>query len=39
MRRFAQPSDFGGIAVYLMSDASAYHTGDCIVIDGGYSAF
>jgi NAD(P)-dependent dehydrogenase (short-subunit alcohol dehydrogenase family) len=39
MRRFGRPSDFGGIAVYLMSAASAYHTGDCIVIDGGYSAF
>jgi hypothetical protein len=24
--------------VYLMSDASAYHTADCFVIDGGYSA-
>ena len=31
--------DFAGIAVYLMSEASSYHTGDCIVIDGGYSAF
>lgn len=39
MRRFGKPADFGGIAVYLMSAASAYHTGDCIVIDGGYSAF
>jgi NAD(P)-dependent dehydrogenase (short-subunit alcohol dehydrogenase family) len=39
MRRFGNPDDFGGIAVYLMSMASAYHTGDCIVIDGGYSAF
>jgi NAD(P)-dependent dehydrogenase (short-subunit alcohol dehydrogenase family) len=39
MRRFGKPADFGGIAVYLMSPASAYHTGDCIVIDGGYSAF
>jgi len=39
MRRFGTPADFGGIAVYLMSQASAYHTGDCIVIDGGYSAF
>ena len=25
----------GGIAVYLMSDASSYHTGDKFVIDGG----
>jgi NAD(P)-dependent dehydrogenase (short-subunit alcohol dehydrogenase family) len=39
MRRFGEPADFGGIAVYLMSDASAYHTGDCFVIDGGYTLF
>jgi NAD(P)-dependent dehydrogenase (short-subunit alcohol dehydrogenase family) len=39
MRRFGEPGDFGGIAVYLMSEASAYHTGDCFVIDGGYSMF
>ena len=39
MRRFGRVDDFGGIAVYLMSDASAYHTADCIVIDGGYSAY
>ena len=39
MRRFGDPSDFGGIAVYLMSALSSYHTADCIVIDGGYSVF
>ncbi len=39
MRRFGEPEDFGGIAVYLMSGASSYHTADCFVIDGGYSAF
>jgi NAD(P)-dependent dehydrogenase (short-subunit alcohol dehydrogenase family) len=39
MRRFGEPKDFGGIAVYLMSDASAYHSGDCFVIDGAYSLF
>jgi NAD(P)-dependent dehydrogenase (short-subunit alcohol dehydrogenase family) len=39
VRRFGEPSDFGGIAVYLMSQASSYHTADCIVIDGGYTAF
>jgi NAD(P)-dependent dehydrogenase (short-subunit alcohol dehydrogenase family) len=39
MRRFGEPSDFGGIAVYLMSTASSYHTADCFVIDGGYTAF
>lgn len=39
MRRWGTGADFGGIAVYLMSDASAYHTGDEFVIDGGYSKF
>ncbi len=39
MRRWGTGKDFGGIAVYLMSDASAYHTGDSFVIDGGYSLF
>ena len=39
VRRFGEPSDFGGIAVYLMSSASNYHTGDTFVIDGGYSLF
>jgi NAD(P)-dependent dehydrogenase (short-subunit alcohol dehydrogenase family) len=39
VRRFGDPSDFGGIAVYLMSKASSYHTADCFVIDGGYTAF
>jgi len=39
MRRWGKPSDFGGIAVYLASDASSYHTGDTIIIDGGYMLF
>jgi NAD(P)-dependent dehydrogenase (short-subunit alcohol dehydrogenase family) len=39
VRRFGEPADFGGIAVYLMSQASSYHTADCFVIDGGYTAF
>jgi NAD(P)-dependent dehydrogenase (short-subunit alcohol dehydrogenase family) len=39
MRRWGKPSDFGGVAVYLTSDASAYHSGDSFVIDGGYSIF
>lgn len=38
-RRWGEPDDFGGIAVYLASDASKYHTGDSFVIDGGYSIF
>ncbi len=39
MRRWGTGADFGGIAVYLMSAASAYHTGDSFVIDGGYALF
>jgi NAD(P)-dependent dehydrogenase (short-subunit alcohol dehydrogenase family) len=39
VRRWGVPADFGGIAVYLASDASAYHTGDTFVIDGGYAVF
>jgi NAD(P)-dependent dehydrogenase (short-subunit alcohol dehydrogenase family) len=39
IRRWGQPADFGGIAVYLASDASSYHTGETIVIDGGYTKF
>ncbi|MEE8422858.1 MAG: SDR family NAD(P)-dependent oxidoreductase, partial [Dehalococcoidia bacterium] len=38
-RRWGQPEDFGGIAIYLMSDASAYHTGDEFIVDGGYTKF
>jgi NAD(P)-dependent dehydrogenase (short-subunit alcohol dehydrogenase family) len=33
--RMAEPADLGGIVVYLMSDASSYHTGDMITVDGG----
>ncbi len=38
-RRWGEPADFGGMAVYLASDASAYQSGTTIVIDGGYSIF
>jgi NAD(P)-dependent dehydrogenase (short-subunit alcohol dehydrogenase family) len=39
MRRWGEPDDFGGIAVYLASDASKFHTADTFVIDGGYTVF
>jgi NAD(P)-dependent dehydrogenase (short-subunit alcohol dehydrogenase family) len=39
MRRWGEGGDFGGIAVYLMSPASSYHTGDTFLIDGGYALF
>lgn len=38
LRRAGEPADLEGIAVYLASDASRYHTGDTIVIDGGQRA-
>lgn len=39
MRRWGDPNDFSGIATYLASDLSKYHTGDVITIDGGYHSF
>jgi NAD(P)-dependent dehydrogenase (short-subunit alcohol dehydrogenase family) len=38
-RQWMEPEDFGGIAVYLASDASRFHTGDSIVLDAGYTIF
>lgn len=38
-RRWGEPEDFGGMAVYLASDASRYHSGDTLIIDGGYAIF
>ena len=37
--RWGEAADFGGIAVYLMSDASAFHSGDTLLIDGAYQKF
>ena len=39
MRRWGEKEDFGGLAVYLASDASAYHSGDNFIIDGAYNKF
>ena len=38
-RRWGKPEDFAAIAVYIMSDASAYHSAETFLIDGGYFAF
>lgn len=38
-RRWGRPEDFEGIAVYLASPASAFHTGDTLRVDGGYAVF
>ncbi|MGH1420212.1 MAG: SDR family NAD(P)-dependent oxidoreductase [Hyphomonas sp.] len=39
IRRWGEPEDFGGIAVYLASDASSFHSGDTLLIDGAYAVF
>ncbi len=38
-RRWGHIDDFGGAAVWLMSDASSYYTGEQLMIDGGYTKF
>ena len=38
-RRWGKIEDFGGVAVYLASDASSYATGEQFLIDGGYTKF
>jgi NAD(P)-dependent dehydrogenase (short-subunit alcohol dehydrogenase family) len=39
VRRWGRPSDLRDIAAYLADPALVFHTGDSIVIDGGYSIF
>jgi len=36
--RFGAMSDLGGAAIFLASDASAYVTGQCLAVDGGFLA-
>jgi len=35
MKRHAEPSEMAGTVLYLVSDASSYTNGECIVVDGG----
>lgn len=37
LKRVAQPMDIAGLALLLASDASAYLTGETIIIDGGWT--
>ncbi|MFM5915769.1 MAG: SDR family NAD(P)-dependent oxidoreductase [Chakrabartia godavariana] len=39
MGGWGEGADFAGIAVYLASRASRFHTGDSLVIDGGYTIY
>jgi NAD(P)-dependent dehydrogenase (short-subunit alcohol dehydrogenase family) len=38
-RRWGRPDDFARLAVYLAAGIGGFHTGDEIVVDGGYSIF
>lgn len=35
MRRHAEPWEMAGTVLYLVSDASSYTNGECVVVDGG----
>lgn len=37
-RRFGQPQDVAGLAVWLASDAASFATGQCFTLDGGLTA-
>jgi 2-deoxy-D-gluconate 3-dehydrogenase len=39
MGRWGNPEELGGIALYLVSDASSYVTGQTFVVDGGWLAY
>ena len=39
LRRWGQPEEWAGIAVYLASKASSWHNGDTLRLDGGYGVF
>ena len=38
LKRFAEPEDFVGALIYLLSDASTFLTGQVVYLDGGYTA-
>lgn len=39
MRRWAEPKEMGPAAVFLADPSNTFHTGDAVVVDGGYTVF
>jgi NAD(P)-dependent dehydrogenase (short-subunit alcohol dehydrogenase family) len=39
VRRWADPDEFGAVAAYLADPSVTFHTGDHLVVDGGYTIF
>ncbi|HVW32471.1 MAG TPA: SDR family oxidoreductase [Acidimicrobiia bacterium] len=39
VRRWADPGEFAPVAAYLADPSITFHTGDSVVVDGGYTVF
>ena len=39
VRRWGTPDDLGPVAVFLADPSNTFHTGDMLVVDGGYTVF
>lgn len=39
VRRWGKPDDFGAVAVFLADPSLVFHTGDSVVVDGGYTVY
>lgn len=39
VRRWATPADFEAVGAFLADPTISFHTGDAMVVDGGYTVF
>ncbi len=39
LRRWATPADFEAIGAFLCDPSIPFHTGDAMVVDGGYTVY